>query len=152
MFCLLKQKIRTLSIVAAVLLLFTFIFKPSGEGQPAFAYFAQALDNLRIILDWPKGTFFGIENFVVDWPTVARWPVPQFDFGSIITYVSVIVGAYVLVVLFIYVTGFIGKIWRAYDKSEEVFSKDLDSLRVDPDEIKTLDNISVDGNEVNGEQ
>jgi hypothetical protein len=135
-----------------VLLLFGFIFKPSGEGQPIFAFYGQALDDLRIILDWPRGEFFGIENFIVDWPTVARWPSPEFSFASIITYLCTIGYGYVVVVLFIYVTGFIGKLLRAKDKSTEVFTKDLDGLKVDLDEVKNLDNINVDGNDVDGAQ
>lgn len=135
-----------------VLVLFALIFRPSGEGQPLFAFYGEALDNLRIILDWPRGRFFGFDNFIVDWPTVARWPVPQFNFGSIITYLSIIVAGYVIVVLFIYVIGFIGKLLRAKDKSDEVFAKDLDSLKVDPDEIENLDNINIDGNDVDGQQ
>jgi hypothetical protein len=135
-----------------VLLLFGFIFKPSGEGQPIFAFYGQALDDLRIILDWPRGEFFGIENFIVDWPTVARWPSPEFSFASIITYLCTIGFGYVVVVLFIYVTGFIGKLLRAKDKSTEVFTKDLDGLKVDLDEVKNLDNINVDGNDVDGAQ
>lgn len=135
-----------------VLLLFGFIFKPSGEGQPIFAFYGQALDDLRIILDWPRGEFFGIENFIVDWPTVARWPSPEFSFASIITYLCTIGYGYVVVLLFIYVTGFIGKLLRAKDKSTEVFTKDLDGLKVDLDEVKNLDNINVDGNDVDGAQ
>lgn len=135
-----------------VLLLFGFIFKPSGEGQSIFAFYGQALDDLRIILDWPRGEFFGIENFIVDWPTVARWPSPEFSFASIITYLCTIGYGYVVVVLFIYVTGFIGKLLRAKDKSTEVFTKDLDGLKVDLDEVKNLDNINVDGNDVDGAQ
>ena len=157
-----KREIRVLYIktrwafrvgvsLSLILVLFAVVFRPSGADQPLFAFFGQALDNLRIILEWPRGTFFGIENFVVDWPTVARWPVPQFDFASIITYLCTIGYIYMAVVLFIYVTGFIGKLLRAKDKSTDVFTKDLDELKVDLDEVKNLDNITVDGNDVNGE-
>lgn len=131
-------------VATVVLLLFAFIAKPSGEGAPVFAFYGEALDNLRIVLEWPRGEFFGIQNFIVDWPTVARWPVPQFNFASIITYASAIVYGYVAIVLFIYVTGFIGKLLRAKDKSTEVFRKDLDNLTVD------LDEVHVDGNDVDG--
>lgn len=140
-----KWAFRVGLVFGAVLLIYGFVAKPSGEGQPVFAFVGEHLDNLRIVLEWPRGEFFGIQNFVVDWPVVTRWPVPVFSLASVITYLSTIGFIYVIIVLFTYVIGFIGKLLRASEKSKEVFSKDLDNLKVD------LDDVRVDGNDVNAE-
>jgi len=132
-------------LLSVILLVYGFIARPSGEGQPVFAFVGEHLDNLRIVLEWPRGEFFGIQNFVVDWPIVTRWPVPVFSLASVITYACAIGFVYVIIVLFTYVIGFIGKLLRAREKSNEVFSKDLDDLKVD------LDDVKIDGNDLDAQ-
>ena len=138
----------TLSLTAALIML-AIVLKLSGPDKPLFAFYGESLHNLLIILDWPRGTFFGIENFIVDWPTVARWPEPKFNIASIVTYLSLIGYAYAIVVFFNNIVGFIGKLLRANEKSKDVFAKDLDEFKVEDESFKSLDNLS--GTDLDGE-
>lgn len=117
--------------ITALLLIYGFVVKPSGDNT--FAFFTEALSNLRIELDWPKDEFFGIKNFPVDWPTVSRWPTPEFNLASIVTYVCTLGYIYVFFVITAGVMRFIARLNRARVKSEEVFNKTLDNFEVEDD-------------------
>lgn len=120
-------------IVTVVLLCYGFIARPSGDN--IFAFYEEALNDLVITLHWPKGDFFGISNFPIDWPVVSRWPSPQLTLPSIITYLTIIAYIYVSVVLIIATMKFIARLNRARIKSEEVFTKSLDNLEIDGDDV-----------------
>ena len=120
-------------VVTVVLLCYGFIARPSGDN--IFAFYGKALNDLTITLYWPTGDFFGISNFPIDWPVVGKWPTPEFTLPSIITYLTVIAYIYVAVVLIISTMKFIARLNRARVKSEEVFSKSLDNLEIDGDEV-----------------
>ena len=120
--------------VSALLLAYGLVFKPSADGS-AFGFYGEALSNLKINLEWPKGEFFGIKNFPIDWPVVAKWPTPEFNLSSIITYLTFIGYIYVGFVLITNTMKFIARLNRARVKSVEVFSKSLDNLQVDPETI-----------------
>ena len=112
--------------ITALLFVYALVFKPSGDNL--FGFFSDSMNNLKIQLEWPKDEFFGIKNFPVDWPTVVKWPSPEFNFSSIITYVSVIGYAYVAFMLFTGVLRFIARLHRGKVKSVDVFTKSLDNL------------------------
>lgn len=117
--------------ITALLFLYAFIVRPSGDN--IFGFYSEAVSNLKIEFDWPKGEFFGIKNFPVDWPTVARWPHPEFNLKSIITYLSLIGYGYVIFILFTSTLCFISRLNRARVKSVDVFTKSLDNFVVDED-------------------
>lgn len=120
--------------ISAVVLAYGIIAKAGGD-ESVFAFFGEAMHNLSIDFQWPRGEFFGIDNFIVDWPEVVKWPDPQFNLGSIITYLAFIGYVYVG---FILVTGtlrFIARLLRAKEKSVDVFNKSLDDFKVDGDEV-----------------
>lgn len=119
--------------ITVVLLLYAFIARPSGDDT--FAFFGEAMSNLKIQLYWPKGEFFGINNFPVDWPVVAKWPSPEFNLKSIVTYACFIGYVYVGFVIAINTMKFIARLNRARIKSVDVFNKSLDDFQVDGDEI-----------------
>ena len=119
-------------IITAGLLLYGFIVKPSGS-ENVFAFFKEALDNLKIKAEWPRGNFFGIKNFPVDWPVVTRWPSPVFNLPSIVTYLSLAGYIYVGFVLITAALSFIARLYRGKVKSVDVFSKSLDNLEIDGD-------------------
>lgn len=121
-------------VITAVLLVYGFVAKPSGS-EAVFAFYGEALDNLRIQLDWPKGEFFGIKNFPVDWPTVGKWPSPEFNLASIITYLTFIGYIYVAFVLITANMKFIARLNRARVKSVDVFEKSLDNLEIDGESV-----------------
>ena len=139
-------RIFILSTVGFVI--YTLIAKPGGEATP-FGYVGESLNSLLINFDCPKGEFFGIKNFPIDWPYVASWPSPKFDIASIVTYLSLIGYAYAIVVFFNNIVGFIGKLLRANEKSKDVFAKDLDEFKVEDESFKSLDNLS--GTDLDGE-
>ena len=118
--------------LTAVLLLYGLIARPSGN-ETIFAFYGEALDNLKINLEWPKGEFFGIKNFPIDWPVVSRWPSPKFNLASIVTYLTFIGYVYVGFVLVISNMKFIARLNRARVKSIEVFEKSLDNLNLESD-------------------
>ena len=117
-------------VLTAMLLVYGFVTKPSG-GENVFAFYGEALSNLKVQLEWPRAEFFGIKNFPVDWPVVSHWPSPQFNLASIITYLTVIGYIYVGFVLIISTMKFIARLNRARVKSVGVFQKSLDNLTVD---------------------
>ena len=107
---------------------YSLIFKPGGEATP-FAYFGDSLKTLFIDFDWPKGEFFGIKNFPVDWPYVAKWPSPTFTVPSIVSYLTFIVWVFTFFGLFTSTLKFIARINRSRIKSEEVFTRSLDEVK-----------------------
>ncbi len=115
--------------ITALLFVYAIIFKPSDGSL--FGFFTEALNDLSIKLEWPRGEFFGIENFPVDWPVVSSWPSPQFKVSSILTYASVIGYGYVAFVLFTSVLKFIARLHRGKVKSVDVFNKSLDNIDLD---------------------
>ena len=119
--------------ITAILLVYGLIFKTNDAS--VFAFFSEAIDNLKIKFDWPKGEFFGIKNFPIDWPVVSKWPTPKFNVDSIITYVSVIGYVYVSFMLFTSVLRFIARLNRGRVKSVDVFNKSLDNLDLDEDVV-----------------
>lgn len=110
--------------ITAFLLLYAFIVEPTGDDR--FLFFSEAINNLKINFVWPKGEFFGIKNFPIDWPHVESWPSPKFNLPSIITYLSLIGYGYVLFNMFTSTLCFIGRMNRARVKSVDVFNKSLD--------------------------
>ena len=121
-------------IVTTLLLIYGFVAKPSGEEQ-VFAFFGEAMNNLKITAEWPRGEFFGFKNFPVDWPTVTKWPTPQFNLPSIVTYLCVIAYIYVGFILFTANLCFIARLNRGRVKSTEVFEKSLDKLDLDEENL-----------------
>lgn len=105
---------------------YSMISKPGGEATP-FAYFGESINNLFIDLEWPKGEFFGIKNFPIDWPYVAKWASPEFNIPSIVSYIVLIVWIVTLLSVFTSTLRFIARLNRARVKSVEVFSKSLDN-------------------------
>ena len=93
------------------------------------------MNNLKIHWNWPKGEFFGIKNFPIDWPQYVGGPSPEFNLSSIIAYASVIVYIYVIFVLLTSTLCFISRLNRARVKSVDVFTKSLDNLDLDGDVI-----------------
>ena len=121
---------RLIVVVSAVLLIYgSSVSKDSGEK--ILSFFANAMNDLRIHMEWPKGEFFGINNFPIDWPIVTKWPSPQLSFGSIISYLSIIAYAYSLYMIVTGALRYIARLRRGHIKSEEVFNKSLDDFNVD---------------------
>lgn len=118
---------RVFIVITTAFIIYTCVAKPSGEGNALFAYFGENIKGLFIDLDWPKGEFFGIKNFPVDWPYVARGIEIKFTLSSIICYVTFISWIFVLFGLFTSTLRFIARMHRAKVKSTEVFSRSLDN-------------------------
>lgn len=116
-------------------LVYTFVAKPSGDGSP-FAYVGESLKSLCIDFDWPRGEFFGIKNFPIDWPYVAGWPAPKFNLPSIVSYVMLIVWVVTLISVFTRTLCFIARINRARAKSTEVFTRSLDDANFNEDNFQ----------------
>lgn len=106
---------------------YSLIAKPGNGGNP-FAYVGDNLKDLFIDFNWPRAEFFGIDNFPVDWPYVAKWPSPSFTVPSVVSYVMLIVWIVTLVGLFTSTLKFIARIHRARIKSTDVFTKSLDDV------------------------
>lgn len=123
-------RIFILSTVGFVI--YTLIAKPGGEATP-FGYVGESLNSLLINFDCPKGEFFGIKNFPIDWPYVASWPSPKFDLPSIVSYAMLIVWVVTLISVFTSTLRFIARINRARVKSTEVFTRSLDDANFNGD-------------------
>ena len=122
-----------LAITAAVLV-YGFIAKAGGD-ESVLSFFGEAMNNLLIRFEWPRGEFFGMDNFIIGWPVIVKGMTPQFNLASIITYLSFIGYIYVAFVVITGTLRFIARLLRAKDKSIEVFEKSLDDLKVDGDEV-----------------
>ena len=123
-------RIFILSTVGFVI--YSLIAKPGGEATP-FGYVGESLNSLLINFDCPKGEFFGIKNFPIDWPYVASWPSPKFDLPSIVSYAMLIVWVVTLISVFTSTLRFIARINRARVKSTEVFTRSLDDANFNGD-------------------
>ena len=119
--------LRVFIIAMAGFIAYTLIMKPGGESTP-FAYVGSCLRDLWFDFDWPKGEFFGIKNFPVDWPYIAKFPSPKFNVPSLISYAMLIVWIATFFGLFTNTLRFIARINRARNKSVEVFSRSLDDV------------------------
>lgn len=104
---------------------YTLIAKPNGEGS-LFGYVGANIKNLFVDLKWPKDEFFGIKNFPVDWPYVAKGPTVSFTVPSLVSYAMFIVLIVTFVGLFTSTLKFIARINRARFKSVQVFTRSLD--------------------------
>lgn len=116
---------RVFIVITAGFVIYSLIARPGGENTP-FAYFSETLSALFIKLDWPKGEFFGINNFPVDWPHVAKGVEFRFTLPSIVTYIVFICWIVTLVGVFTSTLKFIARINRGIRKSTEVFTRNLD--------------------------
>lgn len=123
-------RVFILSTVGFVI--YTLIAKPGGDANP-FGYVGESLNSLLINFDCPKGEFFGIKDFPIDWPYVASWPSPKFDIPSIVSYVMLIVWVATLICVFTSTLRFIARINRARVKSTEVFTRSLDDANFNGD-------------------
>ena len=116
---------RVFIVFMVAFVVYTVIVKPSGDG-PLFAYVGDSIKALFIDFDWPKGEFFGIKNFPIDWPYVAKAPSVSFTLPSIVSYVMLIVWIFTFFGLFTSTLKFIARLNRARVKSTEVFTRSLD--------------------------
>lgn len=116
---------RVFIVFMAAFIIYSLVAKPGGENTP-FAYVGENIKMLFFDLDWPKGEFFGIDNFPVDWPYISRKPDPSFTFPAIVSYVMLIVWVVTFIGVFTSTLMFIARIDRGRKKSTEVFSRSLD--------------------------
>ena len=104
-----------------------YIYAASVQGDgPMFAFVGERLNDLKIIFEVPKGEFFGISNFPIDWPRIARGPQPQFTLEGISTYLMFIVTVATIFGITTSTMKFIARLNRAKKKGAEVFTKSLD--------------------------
>lgn len=118
---------RVFIVFMAVFIAYTFISKPGGEDTP-FAYVRESINNLFFDLEWPTAEFFGINNFPVDWPYIAKGPTVEFTLPAIASYVMLLVWAFTFFGLFTSTLKFMARINRGRVKSREVFTKSLDDI------------------------
>lgn len=123
---------RVFVLSMAGFIAYTLIVKPSGNSA-LFAYVGENLKDLWFDFDWPKGEFFGIKNFPVDWPTISKMPTFKFSVPSMVSYVMLIIWVVTLICLFTRTLCFIARINRAKVKSKEVFTRSLDDANFSGD-------------------
>ncbi len=126
--------LRVFIVCMVGFLIYTFVAKPSGEDN-LFGYVGESIKTVFIDFDWPRGEFFGIKNFPIDWPYVAKWPDPAFTIPAIISYVMFIVWIFTFFGLFTSVLCFIARMNRARVKSVEVFTRSLDNANFVEDQV-----------------
>ena len=119
---------RIFILCTGAFIAYSLIVKPGGADTP-FAYFGDSIKSLFIDLEWPKGEFFGIKNFPIDWPYIAKGPSPEFTLPAIVSYVVLITWIFTVFGLFTSTLKFISRIHRARVKSEEVFTRSLDEVK-----------------------
>lgn len=124
--------LRLFVVSTVAFVVYTLVVKPGGDATP-FGYFKESLKSLCIDFDWPKGEFFGIKNFPVDWPYVAKTPKPLITVPAFISYAMLIIWVVTLFVMFTNTLKFIARINRAREKSDEVFSRSLDEANFSGD-------------------
>lgn len=122
-----RWPIRIFIILTTAFIIYSLVKKPGGEGNP-FAYVGEYIGDLFFKLEWPRGEFFGIKNFPVDWPFIAKKPTVTFSLPSIVSYVMFIVWVITFFSLFTSTLRFIARLNRARVKSVEVFSRSLDEV------------------------
>ena len=118
---------RIFIVFTVAFVVYSLIAKPGGESTP-FAYVGESLNSLFFKFEWPKGEFFGIKNFPVDWPVVVSKPTPSFNLPSIVSYVMLIVWIFTFFGLFTSTLKFIARVHRGRVKAKEVFTKSLDDV------------------------
>ena len=119
--------LRIFILFTGAFITYSLIVKPGGENTP-FAYVGEYLGKLFIDLDWPKAEFFGIKNFPVDWPYIAKGSEVVFTLPSIVSYVMLIVWVVTFFGLLSSTLKFIARVHRGIDKSTEVFTRSLDDV------------------------
>ena len=117
--------LRIFVVFSVAFLVYTLIVKPGGETTP-FAYIGKYLGDLFVDLEWPKGEFFGIKSFPIDWPYVAKGTQVSFELPAIVSYVMLIVWVVTFFCLFTNTLKFIARIHRGIQKSTDVFTRSLD--------------------------
>lgn len=116
---------RVFVLSMALFVAYSLIVKPGGSENP-FGYVGHYLGELMIDLEWPKSEFFGIKNFPVDWPYVAKGSQVYFEVASIVSYVMLIIWVATFFCLFASTLKFIARVHRGVEKSTEVFTRSLD--------------------------
>lgn len=116
---------RIFIVFTLAFVIYSVIAKPSGDGA-LFAYVGDNITDLFFDFKWPKAEFFGIKNFPVDWPYVAKWPDPKFNVSSLVSYTMLIVWIFTFFSLLTSTLRFIARMNRARVKSAEVFTRSLD--------------------------
>ena len=116
---------RVFVVAMIAFVTYTLIAKPGGANTP-FAYVGDNIKDLWFDFNWPKGEFFGIKKFPIDWPYLAHTPSVKFTFPSIVSYIMLIVWIATVACLFGSTLRFIARLNRARVKSVEVFSRSLD--------------------------
>lgn len=120
--------LRVFILTTVAFLIYSFVARPSGEGEYVFSFVGDNIRTLFIDFEWPKGEFFGIKNFPVDWPYVSHWPSPSFTLPAIVSYVMLVVWTFTVFGLFGSTLKFIARMNRARSKSTQVFEKSLDDV------------------------
>lgn len=118
---------RAFVVFTVAFIIYSITVKPNGDGA-LFGYVGSNIKDLFVDFEWPKDEFFGIKNFPVDWPYVAKGPTVHFTIPSIVSYVMFIVWVITFFGLFTSTLRFIARINRARVKSVEVFSRSLDDV------------------------
>ena len=118
---------RIFIVFTVAFVAYSLIVKPGGESTP-FAYVGESLNSLLFKFEWPKGEFFGIKNFPVDWPVIVNRPSPKFNLPAIVSYVMLIVWIFTFFGLFTSTLKFIARVHRGRVKAREVFTKSLDDV------------------------
>lgn len=118
---------RVFIVFMAAFITYTLIVKPGGDSTP-FAYVGENIKNLFFDLEWPKGEFFGLKSFPVDWPYVAKGPRVEFTLPAIVSYVMLLVWVFSFFGLLSSTLKFIARVNRARIKSCDVFTKSLDDI------------------------
>ena len=117
---------RVFFVCSIGFLIYSLIARPGGDATP-FAYVGKNIGDLWFDVEWPKAEFFGIKNFPVDWPYIAKGPSPKFTLPAIVSYLMLIVWVVTFVGIFTSTLRFIARMNRARVKSAEVFSRSLDN-------------------------
>jgi hypothetical protein len=126
--------LRVFFISMIAFVAYSLIVKPGGADAAPFAYVGEHLGNLWFDFNWPRGEFFGISNFPIDWPYVAKTPSPTFTIPSIVSYIMLIVWVITAYVLFTRTLCFIARLNRAREKSNTVFERSLDDANFNDEE------------------
>ena len=116
---------RVFIVSMIAFIVYTLVAKPGGVDTP-FAYVGANIKDLWFDIDFPRGEFFGINNFPVDWPFIAKTPSPKFTIPSIVSYVMLIIWVVTFFGLFTSALRFIARLNRGRKKSVEVFTRSLD--------------------------
>lgn len=116
---------RVFMAATVAFVIYSLVVRPGGGDTP-FAYVGESVKSLFFQFEWPRGEFFGIKNFPIDWPYVVKGPSPVFTLPGIISYVMIIIWIVTFFNIFFSTLKFIARINRARDKSVEVFTRSLD--------------------------